>query len=78
MRTMNKQYPDTLEELLAECKALVYRYDLYTLGEPKDSEDGDSWPDGTEVDAGEWQYGVAMVPAQWITHVFGKMEKKND
>ena len=68
MRTMNKQYPDTVDELLAECRALISRYDLYDLGKPRDPE-WPNWPDGTEVDAGEYAYGVAMVPAQWVTHV---------
>lgn len=71
MRTINKQYPDTVDELLAECRALIDRYDLYSLGKPKTPDDWPNWPDGTEVDAGEYAYGVAMVPAQWVTHVLG-------
>ena len=71
MRTGNKQYPDTVEELLAECKALIGCYDLYTLGEYGDPLSGETEPRviGTEVVAGEYQYGVAMIPAQWVTHV---------
>lgn len=76
MRTSEKLYPETKEELLEECYSLIDRYDLYALGEPQDSEyASDSWPDGTDVHGGEWQYGVAMIPAQWVTKVFELTEK---
>lgn len=68
MITSEKPYPENKEELLEECRSLVSRYDLYTLGEPRDSGYASgSWPDGTDVRAGEWQYGVSMIPAQWVT-----------
>lgn len=72
MLTSEKQYPDSLDELLKECESLIKCYDLYALGQPKTAEEASewpSWPDGTEVSAGEYQYGVAMIPAQWVTHV---------
>ena len=71
MITLDKQYPDTMSELVAECEALIAKNDLYTLGEPGKPFPGEKEPrvDGTLVDAGEYQYGVAMIPAQWVTNV---------
>lgn len=78
MRTSEKLYPETKEELLAECRSLIERYDLYTLGEPQDSEcASDSWPDGTDVHGGEWEYGVSMIPTQWVTKVM-ELEAKEE
>ncbi|WP_165170649.1 hypothetical protein [Adlercreutzia sp. ZJ242] len=77
MITDDKQFPDTAEELLAECEALSDKYDLYDLGRPRNGKwRHDQRPDGTEVGAGEYQYGVAMIPAQWVIHVLGKREEQ--
>lgn len=79
MITSEKLFPETKEELLEECRSLVNRYDLYTLGEPRDSGYASgSWPDGTEIRAGEWQYGVSMIPAQWVTKVMEDEAKGGD
>lgn len=71
---MKNNWPTTVEELVDECKRLEGRYDLYTLGERDEPFPGESEPriDGTDYLAGEYQYGVAMVPAQWVTRVLGK------
>lgn len=67
---MRNNWPETVDELLAECKALEDR-DLYTLGEKGEPYYGEDEPrvDGTEYLAGEYQYGIMMIPAQWVTHV---------
>lgn len=68
---MENNWPETLDELLEECQRLISDYDLYTLGERDEPFSGETEPrvDGTEYLAGEYQYGVAMIPAQWVTHV---------
>ena len=68
---MENNWPETPDELLEECKRLISDYDLYTLGERDEPFSGETEPrvDGTEYLAGEYQYGVAMIPAQWVTHV---------
>ena len=63
---MNGNWPETMEELLEECKRLSSKYDLFQIGELNKYPD---WPDGTENLSGEWQYGVAMIPAAWVLHV---------
>ena len=60
------QYPETFAELVSECIAISNRYDLYTLGKPSDDP---HYPDGTEYLAGEYRYGLGMIPAQWVLHV---------
>ena len=62
-------YPETLSELITECNYLVNRYDLFKLGEENVAPYS---PDGTAYLAGEWLYGIGMIPAQWVTHVFAK------
>jgi hypothetical protein len=69
MKTSKKNYPETKEELIKECYALIDRYDLYTLGEPRETGDRDYYPDGTENLSGEYLYGVAMIPCQWVTNI---------
>lgn len=69
MITSEKDFPTTREELMAECRELVSHYDLYELGEPGEFDGritGGCCPEG-----GEWIYGVAMIPAQWVLHVLG-------
>lgn len=68
---MENNWPETVEELMAECQMLVSKTDLYELGERGEPFTGESEPrvDGTDYLAGEYQYGVAMIPAQWVTHV---------
>ena len=68
---MKNNWPTTVEELIEECEMLEGRHDLYTLGEKGEPFQGESEPrvDGTRYLAGEYQYGVAMIPAQWVTHV---------
>lgn len=68
---MENNWPETLDELLDECQRLIDRYDLYTLGERGEPFTGETEPrvDGTEYLAGEYKYGVAMIPAQWVTYV---------
>jgi hypothetical protein len=68
---MENNWPETVDELLGECHRLISKNDLYTLGERGEPFSGETEPrvDGTEYLAGEYQYGVAMIPAQWVTHV---------
>ena len=68
---MENNWPETVDELLEECQRLISKNDLYTLGEWGEPFPGETEPrvDGTEYLAGEYQYGVAMIPAQWVTHV---------
>ena len=68
---MENNWPETVDELLGECQRLISKYDLYTLGERGKPFTGETEArvDGTEYLAGEYQYGVAMIPAQWVTHV---------
>ena len=68
---MKGNWPNTIGELLNECEQLSNSRDLYTLGEYGEPFDGEDEPrvDGTDYLAGEYQYGVAMIPAQWVTHV---------
>ena len=71
---MKNNWPETVDELIKECEKLKNRYDLYTLGEKGEPLRGESEPrvDGTRYFAGEYEYGVAMVPAQWVTHVISE------
>lgn len=73
---MKNNWPTTVDELVDECEWLKCRYDLYTLGKRDEPFLGKGEPmiDGTDYLAGEYQYGVAMVPAQWVTSVLGDME----
>jgi hypothetical protein len=68
---MENNWPETIGELLAECQMLVSKTDLYELGERGEPFTGEVEPrvDGTDYLAGEYRYGVAMIPAQWVTHV---------
>lgn len=68
---MENNWPEAVDELLEECQRLISRYDLYTLGERGEPFPGEAEPrvDGTDYLAGEYHYGVAMIPAQWVTHV---------
>lgn len=68
---MENNWPETTDELVEECEKLISRFDLYTLGEKGEPFAGEDEPrvDGAEYLAGEYQYGVAMIPAQWVTHV---------
>lgn len=68
---MDRNWPETIGELLGTCERLSNSRDLYTLGERGEPYKGESEPrvDGTDWLAGEYLYGVAMVPAQWVTHV---------
>ena len=68
---MENNWPEAVDELLEECQLLISRYDLYTLGERGEPLLGEAEPRvvGTDYLAGEYQYGVAMIPAQWVTHV---------
>lgn len=68
---MDRNWPETVGELLGACERLSNSRDLYTLGERGEPLPGESEPrvDGTDWLAGEYQYGVAMIPAQWVTHV---------
>ncbi len=70
---MENNWPETIDELMEECRMLVSKTDLYELGERGEPFTGESEPrvDGTYYLAGEYQYGVAMIPAQWVTHVLG-------
>ncbi len=74
---MKNGWPTTVKELVDECERLKSRYDLYTLGEKGEPFQGESEPriDGTDYLAGEYQYGVAMIPAQWVTRVLGKEDQ---
>lgn len=73
---MENNWPETIDELLDECQRLISRYDLYTLGKRGKPFTGETEPrvDGTEYLAGEYQYGVAMIPAQWVMHVLSNAE----
>lgn len=68
---MKNNWPETLDELLDECQRLISKYDLYTLGKRGEPFTHETEPrvDGTDYLAGEYQYGVAMIPAQWVRHV---------
>lgn len=68
---MENNWPEAVDELLEECQRLISRCDLYTLGERGEPLPGEAEPrvDGTDYLAGEYRYGVAMIPAQWVTHV---------
>ena len=73
MRTSDKSYPETVEELVAECGALSNRYDLYAL----EQTEPDEFTERLDFDpncppAGEFLYGCAMIPAQWVLHVLGE------
>ena len=81
---MRNNWPETIDELLDECRELEGR-DLYTLGERGEPFFGEDEPrvDGTDYLAGEYQYGVMMIPVQWVTHVIsdstlGRGECHND
>ena len=74
--SMKNNWPTTVDELVDECEWLKSRYDLYTLGKRDEPFLGECEPmiDGTDYLAGEYQYGIAMVPAQWVTSVLGDMK----
>ena len=76
MRTSDKSYPETVEELVAECDALSNRYDLYSLGrtEPATFAERLDFDDNCPP-AGEFLYGCAMIPAQWVLHVLGEQRE---
>lgn len=61
---MEGNWPKNIEELLEECERLTSRWDLYTLGKPNEHS---NWPNGMDNLSGEYQYGVGMIPAQWVT-----------
>lgn len=71
---MKNNWPETIEELLEECQRLIRKNDLYELGKRGEPYTGEIEPrvDGTDYLAGEYQYGVSMIPAQWVTHVISK------
>ena len=74
MRTSEKKYPDTIEELVDECRILSSKIDLYDM-EGGDSEFADRLSfDPSEPPSGEYVYGCAMVPAQWVLHVLSGKE----
>lgn len=75
--SMKNNWPTTVEELVDECEWLKCRYDLYTLGKRDEPFLGKGEPmiDGTDYLAGEYQYGIAMVPAQWVTHVLSASDE---
>ncbi len=77
---MEKNWPETVDELIDECQQLISKYDLYTLGKRGKPFTGETEPrvDGTEYLAGEYQYGVAMIPAQWVRHVLSSTELGHD
>lgn len=68
---MDRNWPETVGELLGACQRLSSSRDLYTLGKRGKPYANESKPrvDGTDWLAGEYLYGVAMIPAQWVTHV---------
>lgn len=72
---MKNNWPETVDELIEECENLIGR-DLYTLGERGEPYAGEDEPrvDGTDYLAGEYQYGVMMIPAQWVTNVISPNE----
>lgn len=69
MMTSEKKRPETIEELVDECRALSSRIDLYDMeGDDGFFADRLSF-DPSEPPSGEYVYGCAMVPAQWVLHV---------
>lgn len=69
MMTSEKKRPETIEELVGECRALSSRIDLYDMeGDDGFFADRLSF-DPSEPPSGEYVYGCAMVPAQWVLHV---------
>ena len=77
MRTSKKKYPETIEELVKECRVLSSKIDLYDM-EGDDGLFADRLCfDPSEPPSGEYVYGCAMVPAQWVLHVLsGKDARK--
>ena len=74
MVTSEKKRPETNEELVDECRALSGRIDLYDMeGDDGFFADRLSF-DPFEPPSGEYVYGCAMVPAQWVLHVLGMKE----
>ena len=61
-------YPEDIDDLVARCRTLCNKYALFQLGEPPQH---DGWPDGTDDLSGDYQDGVAMIPAKWVLHAFG-------
>lgn len=77
MMTSEKKHPETIEELVDECWALASKIDLYDM-EGDDGLFADRLRfDPSEPPSGEYVYGCAMVPAQWVIHVLsGKKEER--
>ncbi|WP_294378431.1 hypothetical protein [uncultured Slackia sp.] len=74
MMTCEKKHPETIEELVDECRALSSRIDLYDM-EGDDGLFADRLCfDPSEPPSGEYVYGCAMVPAQWVLHVLSGKE----
>lgn len=74
MMTSEKKHPETIEELVDECRALSNRIDLYDM----EGDDGSFAVrlsfDPSAPPCGEFVYGCAMVPAQWVLHVLSGQE----
>ncbi|WP_337492819.1 hypothetical protein [Slackia isoflavoniconvertens] len=74
MMTSEKKRPETIEGLVDECRALSGRIDLYDMeGDDGFFADRLSF-DPSKPPSGEYVYGCAMVPAQWVLHVLGMKE----
>lgn len=67
-RERKTPYPEDVDDLVTRCRTLCNKYDLFQLGEPPQH---DGWPDGTDDLSGEYQYGVAMIPARWVLNALG-------
>lgn len=74
MRTSDKKHPDTMAELLKECEELSSHYDLYDMENPIGDFADRLRFDEDEPPSGEYLYGCAMVPAQWVLHVLSGKE----
>ena len=69
MMTSEKKHPGAIEGLVDECWALAGKIDLYDM-EGDDGLFADRLRfDPSEPPSGEYVYGCAMVPAQWVIHV---------
>lgn len=74
MRTSEKNYPETIEELVDECRHLSRKIDLYDMENPYGDFADRLLFDEDEPPSGEYVYGCAMVPAQWVLHVLSGQE----
>lgn len=74
MRTSEKKYPETIEELVDECRHLSSKIDLYDMENPYGDFADRLLFDEDEPPSGEYLYGCAMVPAQWVLHVLSGKE----